>query len=90
MAKPYRVLRAARCILLVFAYLLAGLNLIFGFIRLIGGGDPVPITEGYSVSMRVIGFLNIVGAPLTFLLFYVPSGVLHLLLDLREQVGKSS
>ena len=53
------------------------------------GGDPVPLfLEGPAVPVRVLGLLNIlITAPLLFMMFYVPSGIIHLLLEhgVRDQ-----
>ena len=88
MAKPYRVLRIARVVLLVLAYLTGGLSLVFGgLVPLIRGGESTPLLAGGpEIPARVLGLWNIlVSAPLTFFFFYVPSGVIHLLLEIREQ-----
>ena len=86
--KSYRLLRIARWVLLVLAYLFGGLNLLFaGFMPLFLGGEPVPIlADGTTIPARLFGLLSVViSAPLAFLFFYVPSGVLHLLLDMADQ-----
>jgi len=88
MAKPYRLLRIARVVFLVLAYLTGGLSLVFGGVApLIVGGEATPIIAGGPhVPARLLGVWNIlVSAPLTFVFFYIPSGVIHLLLELREQ-----
>mgnify|MGYP001593930040 CR=1 FL=1 len=81
MKQPYRLLGIARIVLLVLAYLFAGLNVIFaGFVPLILGGDPIPVlADGTAIPARVFGLLSILlSAPLSFLFFYVPSGLIHL------------
>jgi hypothetical protein len=86
--KPYPVLRAARWALLILAYLFGALNLIFaGFVPLLIGGEPIPIlADGTTIPARFFGLLSIlISAPLSFLLFYVPSGMIHLLLALAER-----
>ena len=88
MTKPYPVLRAARWMFLGLAYLFGGLNLVFGLIRLVAGGQPVALIDGSELPMRLLGALNILGAPLSFLLFYLPSGALHLLLDLHQRASQ--
>jgi len=93
MSKPYQVLRIARWALLVLAYLSGGLSLMFaGFWPLIEGGEPVALLEGGPlIPARVLGLWNIVfSAPLTFLFFYVPSGAIALLLDVREKLSMRS
>lgn len=90
MKKPYLLLRAARWVLLVLAYLFGGLNLIFaGLVPLVIGGDPIPILQdGTAIPARLFGFLSIVlSAPLAFLFFYVPSGLIRLALELSERAG---
>lgn len=89
--EPYQVLRVARWVFLVMAYLVAGVNLIFaGIIPLFAGGDPVPLLTGEEVPARLFGLMNIVlGAPLGFLFFYLPSGLIHLLLDIRGRLTKT-
>jgi hypothetical protein len=87
MAKPYRLLRIIRVVLLVLAYLAGISNLIFaGLVPLIMGGEPVPLfVDAPPIPVRALALLNIfITAPLSFMLFYVPSGVIHLLLSLRE------
>ena len=89
MAKPYRVLRVARVVLLVLAYLTSVSSLVFaGFGLLIAGGAPVPLfADGPSIPARLLGLWNIlISAPLTFLLFYIPSGVIRLLLEIKERL----
>ena len=87
MRKSYPMLRAARWVLLVLAYFFGGLNLIFtGLLPLLIGGEPIPIlADGTTMPARLFGLLSIViSAPISFLLFYVPSGVIHLLLKLSD------
>ena len=88
MRQPYRVLRVARWILLGLAYLSSVSNVIGGFVLLVTGGAPVTIlVDGPAISARVMGLLSIViSAPLSFLFFYIPSAVLHLLLELRDRL----
>jgi len=89
MAQPYRLLRVSRVVLLVLAYVSGVSNLVFGgFVPLILGGDPLPLfIDGPAISVRLLGLLNIlITAPLLFVMFYVPSGIIHLLLALREQL----
>ena len=93
MAKPYQLLRVTRIVLLVLAYVSGVANLIFaGFLPLVMGGEPVPLfLDGPVISVRVLGILNIlITAPLLFVVFYVPSGIIHLLLELRGKLGGSS
>src|SRR3989338_9050445 len=88
MAKPYQLLRVTRVVLLVLAYVSGISNMVLaGFVPLVMGGDPVPLfLEGPAVPVRVLGLLNLlITAPLLFMMFYVPSGIIHLLLALREQ-----
>ena len=87
MTKPYRVLRIAHWALLVLAYGFSALNLVLaGVIPLVFGGEPIPIlADGTAIPARLFGLLSIlISAPLSFLLFYVPSGVIRLLLDLSD------
>ena len=87
MAQPYRLLRVSRVVLLVLAYVGGVSNLVFaGFVPLVLGGDPVSLfVDGPAIPVRLFGLLNIVfTAPLLFVMFYVPSGIIHLLLALRE------
>jgi len=91
MAKPYQLLRVTRIVLLVLAYVSGVANLIFaGFLPLVMGGEPVPLfLDGPAISVRVLGILNIlITAPLLFVVFYVPSGIIHLLLELRDAVRR--
>jgi len=93
MAKPYQLLRVTRIVLLVLAYVSALSNLVFaGFLPLVLGGEPVALfVDGPAISVRVLGFLNmIITAPLLFIVFYAPSGIIHLLLELRGKLGGSS
>ena len=90
MAKPYQLLRVTRVVLLVLAYVSGISNMVLaGFVPLVMGGDPVPLfLEGPAVPVRVLGILNIlITAPLLFMMFYVPSGIIHLLLEhgVRDQ-----
>ena len=88
MAKPYQLLRVSRIVLLVLAYLSGVSNLVFaGLWPLVMGGDPVPLfLDGPSVPARLLALLNIViTAPLLFVIFYVPSGMIRVLLELRDQ-----
>ena len=90
MAKPYQLLRVTRVVLLVLAYVSGISNMVLaGFVPLVMGGDPVPLfLEGPAVPVRVLGILNIlITAPLLFMMFYVPSGIIHLLLahGVRDQ-----
>ena len=87
MAKPYQLLRVSRIILLVLAYASGVSNVVFaGFLPLVMGGDPVPLfLDGPAISVRVLALLNIlITAPLLFVVFYVPSGMIHILLELRD------
>ena len=88
MAQPYRLLRVTRMVLLVLAYVSGVSNLVFaGLVPLVAGGDPVSLlVDGPAIPVRLLGLLNIViTAPLLFVMFYVPSGIIHLLLALRDQ-----
>ena len=90
MAKPYQLLRVTRVVLLVLAYVSGISNMVLaGFVPLVMGGDPVPLfLEGPAVPVRVLGLLNLlITAPLLFMMFYVPSGIIHLLLahGVRDQ-----
>ncbi|MDP3703292.1 MAG: hypothetical protein Q8R78_02775 [Candidatus Omnitrophota bacterium] len=90
MAKPYQLLRVTRIVLLVLAYLSGASNLVFaGLLPLVMGGDPVPLfLDGPAISVRVLGILNIfITAPLLFVIFYVPSGMIRVLLELRDQLS---
>lgn len=93
MAKsPYQLLRIARMVFLVLAYLNGVSIAIFaGLVPLITGGAAVPLIEGGpDVPVRVLGVLNILlTAPLTFLALYTVSGILHLLLGLRDRQAGS-
>ena len=80
-----------RIVLLVLAYLSGVSNLLFaGFLPLIAGGDPVPLfLDGPAISVRILGLLNIlITAPLLFVIFYVPSGIIHLLLAQHDRSGR--
>ena len=90
MAKPYQLLRVTRVVLLVLAYVSGISNMVLaGFVPLVMGGDPVPLfLEGPAVPVRILGILNIlITAPLLFVMFYAPSGIIHLLLahGVRDQ-----
>ncbi len=85
MAQSYRALRASRWVFLILAYVFAGLNAIFGLVRLIGGGEPILIADTVELPMRAVGLLNIIGAPLSFLIFYMPSGLIQLLFEVRDR-----
>ena len=88
MAQPYRLLRVTRVVLLVLAYVSGLSNLVFaGFVPLVLGGDPVSLfVDGPAIPVRLLGLLNIViTAPLLFVVFYVPSGMIHLLLALHDR-----
>ena len=93
MKKPYGILRVARWVLLGLACLFGGLNLIFaGLVPLVMGGDPIPVlADGTAIPARLFGFLSIViSAPLAFLFFYVPSGLIRLALELVDRVPARS
>jgi len=93
MKQPYQLLRITRVVLLVLAYVAGVSNLLFaGLLPLIMGGEPVALfIDGPAISVRVLGVLNmIITAPLLFIMFYVPSGIIHLLLELRGKLGGSS
>ena len=88
MAKPYQLLRITRVVLLVLAYVSGVSNVVFaGLLPLVMGGDPVSLfVDGPALSVRLLGFLNIIiTAPLLFVMFYVPSGIIHLLLAHHDQ-----
>ena len=90
---PYQLLRIARWVFLVLAWLFGGLNLIVaGLIPLVMGGEPIPIlADGSAIPARLFGVLSIfVSAPMAFLLFYLPSGVIKLLLEIRERLPEGS
>ena len=89
MKKSYCILRGARWVLLILAYLFGGLNLIFaGLVPLMMGGDPIPVlADGTAIPARVFGLLSVlISAPLAFLFFYVPSGFIRLGLDIVERL----
>ena len=88
MAKPYQLLRITRIVLLVLAYLGGVSNLVFaGFLPLIMGGAPVALfVDGPALPVRLLGLLNmLITAPLLFVMFYVPSGMIRVLLELRDR-----
>ena len=88
MTKPYQLLRVTRIVLLVLAYVSGVSNVVFaGFLPLVLGGEPVPLfLDGPAISVRVLGLLNIlITAPLLFVVFYVPSGMIRVLLELRDR-----
>ena len=88
MTKSYRVLRIARWAFLVMAYLVAATNLVVtGLIPLLTGGDPIPVlVDGPAIPARLFGLMNIViSAPLGFLFFYTPSGIIQLLLETHDR-----
>ena len=88
MAKPYQLPRVSRIVLLVFAFVSGVSNLVFaGLWPLVVGGDPVPLfLEGPTIPARLLALLNIVmTAPLLFVIFYVPSGIIRVLLELRDR-----
>ena len=89
MAQSYQVLKIGRVVLLVLAYLVAGINLIAGVMLLVTGGDPIAIGDtGPQIPARLFGVIGILlSTPLSFILLYVPSGMIHLLLELRAQKG---
>ena len=90
MVQPYRLLRVTRVVLLVLAYVGGVSNLVFaGFLPLVLGGDPVSLfADGPAIPVRLLGILNIlITAPLLFVMFYAPSGLIHLLLALRDQLS---
>lgn len=89
MKQPYALLRIARWVFLILAYLFGGLNLIFaGLIPLIMGGDPIPVlADGTAIPARLFGLLSLlISAPLAFLFFYVPSGLIRLGLEIAERL----
>ncbi len=91
--KPYLVLRVSRWALLAMAYLFGGLNLIFaGLVPLVMGGDPIPVlADGTAIPARLFGLLSVlISAPLAFLFFYVPSGLIRLGLELAERLPRPS
>ena len=87
MAKSYPLLRVTRIVLLVFAYLSGVSNAVFaGLLPLVLGGEPVTLfVDGPAISVRILGLLNLVlTAPLLFVIFYVPSGIIHVVLALHD------
>ncbi|GEM_PF-3912248 len=89
MAQAYHVLKIGRVVLLVLAYLVAVVNVVAGAMLLFAGGAPIPLGEGGpEIPARLFGVIGIViSAPLSFVLLYLPSGMVHLLLELRAQKG---
>ena len=89
MAQPYQVLKIGRMTLLVLAYIVAAVNLVAGIKLLVSGGPAIPLGEGGpELPARLFGMIGIlISAPLSFVLLYVPSGMIHVLLELRAQKG---
>ena len=91
--RPYVTLRIARLVLLGLAYLFGGLNLIFaGLVPLVIGGDPIPVlADGTAIPARLFGLLSIlISAPMAFMFFYVPRGLIHLGLNLVDRLPPRS
>ncbi len=87
MTQPYQVLKIGRVVLLVLAYVVAVVNVVAGVMLLFTGGGPIPLGEGGpELPARLFGVIGIlVSAPLSFVLLYVPSGLIALLLELRAK-----
>ena len=91
MRQPYPLLRAARWTFLVLAYLFAAVHLVAnGLVPLIAGGAPLE-EAGIEIPARVAALIVIViGAPVLFLAFYVPSGLIAAVLEVRDKIAGGS
>jgi len=93
MSKPYRFVRFAHWILIGFAYVFGVLlqGILGGLVSLVMGGTPVELLPGATVPVRLLATYNLlIGAPITFIVFHGLASALRLLLDLQEQVSKTS
>ncbi len=91
MGKSYQIVRVARWVLLVLAYLFGiGLQgVLAGVVPLVMGGEPVPLVTGISVPARVLGAVNLfLSAPVTFIMFHAFASLIQLLLDIRDRMER--
>ena len=71
----------------VLAWVSLVLQVIVGLIVLVSGGEPVAVA-GVDVPARVIGVLNCVAGVIYFFLMYFVAHLVHLLLEIRQQLEK--
>ena len=86
MAQPYKFLGLSVKVFKVLAWVALGLQVIIGLVLIIGGGEPVSL-GGIDIPARVVGVLNFVAAAMYWFSFWLMSGVIQVLLDLRAHQG---
>ena len=85
MAQPYKFLQVSTVVFKVLAWVALVVQVITGLVLVIKGGEPVLI-GGTELPVRLVGLLNFVTAALYFFSFWLMSGVIRLLLDIRRQL----
>ncbi len=88
MKEGAQVLQVGVTVFKVLAWLSLVVQAALGIILLIAGGVPVPV-GGVEVPARLVGVLNIVAAAIYFFMLFLIASVLRLLLDLRNQTGRT-
>jgi len=83
MAQSYQFLRVSAKVFKVLAWVALALQVITGLVLLVTGGEPVLIA-GVELPARLVGVLNFVAAGLYFFSFWLMSGLIRLLLDIRS------
>ncbi len=89
MGQSYKFLKVSVVVFKVLAWVAVAAQVITGLILVIGGGAPVAI-GGIEVPARVVGILNFVAAGMYFFSLWLMSNLIHLLLDIREQLPNRS
>ena len=86
MAQPYKFLRVSVKVFKVLAWVAVVFQVVTGLVLVIGGGDPVPL-GGLEIPARLVGVLNFVAAAMYFFSMWLMSGLIQLLLDIRDRQG---
>lgn len=89
MKERYKFLGVGVVVFKVLAWLSLILQVVVGFVLLISGGPAVAI-GGVDVPARVVGILNCVAGVIYLFMLLLVANVIRLLLDIREQVEKTS
>jgi len=87
MAQSHKFLRVSATVFKVLAWVALVLQVVAGFILLIGGGEPV-IIGGLQVPARVVGGLNFIAAGMYFFSLWLMRALVLLLLEIRERVER--
>ena len=83
MVKSYKFLRVSAKVFKVLAWVALAIQVVTGLILIIGGGEPVVI-QGINVPARAVGVLSFVAGGMYFFSLWLMSGLIQLLLDIRE------